>query len=101
MARRLLELLERRRAMRRERIFRAHRNPLDLFGDDEPIQRYRFSRNGIIRIRDIVASETRRNHALLLYQQVLIALQYYVSGAFQMVVGDPISSMLRSKQLAI
>ena len=33
---------------------------------------------------------TKRNYALLPYQQVLIALQYYATGTFHMVVGDPL-----------
>lgn len=94
MARRILELAQLRRAMRRERVFRDRRNPIDIFTDDELIKRYRFSREGIMFITDLLAPEidhpTRRNHALLPYQQVLIALQYYATGTFQMVVGDPI-----------
>ncbi|XP_041367057.1 putative nuclease HARBI1 [Gigantopelta aegis] len=47
-----------------------------------------------MRITDIVAvdieHETRRNCALLPYQQVLIALQYYASGTFHIIVGDPL-----------
>ena len=33
MARRILELAELRRGMRRERIFRDRRNPIDIFDD--------------------------------------------------------------------
>ena len=94
MARRILELAELRRGMRRERIFRDRRNPIDIFDDAELVKRYRFSREGIMRITDIVKNDiehpTRRNHALLPSQQVLIALQYYTTGTFQYVVGDPL-----------
>ncbi len=40
---------------------------MDIFSDEEMIQRYRFSRAGITEITDIVAPEiehsTKRNHA--------------------------------------
>ena len=43
-------------------------------------------------IADLVAldiqHETRRHFALLPYQQVLTALQYYASGTFQVIEGD-------------
>ena len=42
MARRVLELEELRRGLRRERIFRDRRNVLELYNDEELFQRYRF-----------------------------------------------------------
>ena len=94
MARRILELVELRRAMRRERVFRDRRNPLDIYNDEDLRKRYRFSREGILMITDIIAADiehpTRRNCALPPYQQVLIALQYYATGTFHMVAGDPL-----------
>ena len=42
MARRILELAQLLRAMRRERVFRDMRNPIDIFTDDEMIKRYCF-----------------------------------------------------------
>lgn len=92
MSRRLTLLIELRRSLRRERVFRDRRNPLDIFTDEELVQRYRFSRAGIMYIADIITEsiehKTRRNQALLPYQQVVIALQYYATGTFQLVVGD-------------
>lgn len=94
MARRIMELVELRRQIRKERVFRDRRNPLDFFDDDKVYERYRFTREGIMHITDIVAPDiehdTVRNHALLPYQQVLIALQYYATGTFHNVVGDPL-----------
>ena len=94
MARRILQFVEMRRALRRERVVRDRRNPLDHYDDAELVKRYRFSREGIMTITDIVAADvqhpTRRNYALLPYQQVLIALQYYATGTFQYVAGDPL-----------
>ena len=93
MARRILQLVEMRRALRRERVFRDRRNPLDHYDDAELVKRYRFSREGIMTITDIVAADvqhpTRRNYALLPYQQVLIALQYYATGTYIMWLGTP------------
>lgn len=37
-----------------------------------------------------IEHDTARNHALLPYQQLLIALQYYSTGTFHCVVGDPL-----------
>ena len=80
--------------MRRERVFRDGTSPLDTFNVAELVKRNRCSRVGITHIAVIVAldiqRETRRNFALLPYQQVLLALQYYASGTFQVIVGDPL-----------
>ena len=89
-----MELVELRRAMRRERVFRDRRNPLEIFDDEELQARYRFSRQGIMKITDVIAPDiehpTKRNCALLPYQQVLIARQYYATGTFHLVAGDPL-----------
>ena len=66
MARRILELAELRPAMRRGRVFHDRRNPLNIFDDAELVKRYRFLREGIMAITDIVAPDiehpTRRNY---------------------------------------
>jgi hypothetical protein len=89
-----MELVELRRAIRKERVFRDRRNPIDVFDDDELYKRYRFTREGIMQITDLVRldieHDTARSHALVPCQQVLIALQYYATGTFHMVVGDPL-----------
>ena len=81
-------------SMRRERIFRDRRNPLDIFNDSELLQRYRFSRRGIMFLTEILTNDleysTRRNFALLPCMQILIALQFYATGTFQAVCGDPL-----------
>ena len=67
---------------------------MEIFSDSHLRDRYRFSRAGILYITNLIAPEiehaTRRNCALLPYQQVLIALQYYATGTFHYVVGDPL-----------
>ena len=54
--------------------------------------RFRFGRQGIGYITNLIADElrrsTRRNHALPPLQQVLIALRFYASGSFLQVIGD-------------
>ena len=78
MARRIMKLVELRRAIRKERVLRDRRNPIDVFDDDEVYKRYRFTREGIMQITDLVRPDTEhdaaRSHALLPYQQVLIFL---------------------------
>ena len=82
MARRIMELVELRRAIRKERVFRDMRNPIDVFDDDEVYKRYRFTREGIMQITDLVRPDTEhdtaRSHALLPYQQVMIFLLWIV-----------------------
>lgn len=57
MALMLLFDAEARRALRRERLFRDRRNPLDALTDSEIYQRYRFTRNGIVRLLERVELE--------------------------------------------
>ena len=52
MARRIMELVELSRAIRKERVFRDRRKPIDVFDDDEVYKRYRFTREGIMQITD-------------------------------------------------
>ena len=81
MAQRLFELAELRRRMRRERVFRDRTNPLDTYNDEELFKRYRFSREGIQYVCDLIEENirrpTQRNHAMLPVHSVCIALQYY------------------------
>ena len=45
------------RALRRERLFRDRRCPLDTLTDDEIYRRYRFTRNGIVGLLERVELE--------------------------------------------
>ncbi|KAG1714526.1 Rho GTPase-activating protein 21 [Nymphon striatum] len=94
MTRRILELAELHRAMRRKRIFRDRRNPIDIFNDNDLVRRYKFPREDTMFITDLIAPEIEQptRHVLLPYQQVVIALQCYATGTFQMVVGDPLQT---------
>lgn len=77
---------------RRQRHFR-HRDGLSLdLSDEELRQRYRFGREGILFVsnllHDDLVRETNRNHSLSVEQQVMIALRFYASGSFLQVIGD-------------
>ena len=81
------------RRRRRERRFRAgNQCEIDDFTDEELRARYRFRRESILFITNLVAGHisrnTRRNHALPPLHQVLIALRFYTSGSFLQVIGD-------------
>ena len=59
---------ENRRALRRERVFRDRKNPLDEFDDVQMFKKYRFTRFGCMHIIDLLEAglqhPTRRNRAL-------------------------------------
>ena len=81
------------RGRRRERRFRAGSQfEIDRFTDYELCARYRFGRESILFITNLVARDisrnTRRNHALHPLHQVLVALRFYASGSFLQVIGD-------------
>ena len=67
---------------------------LDIFDDTELYSRFRFDREGIMMIIDLLDAElshlTQQNHALPTSLQVFIALRCYASGSFQSVTGDTI-----------
>ncbi|CAC5403275.1 HARBI1 [Mytilus coruscus] len=85
-------LLAGRRAMRREHVFRDRTNPLDLYDDLELVKRFRFDRQTILQIADLLQedleSSTLRNHAIPPVMKVLIALRFYASGSFQNIIAD-------------
>ena len=65
------------------------------FTDEELRAHYRFKRESILFITNLVASDitrnTQQNHALSPLHQVLIALRFYASGGFLKVVGNTFS----------
>lgn len=83
-----------RRAIRRERIFRDRVHPLDLYDDIQLYQRYRFDRQTLLElidlVRDDLQSGTYRNQALPPELKILAALRFYASGSFQQVTGDTV-----------
>ena len=77
---------------RRERRYRPRDLNIDGLFDDELRASYRFGRNAINYITNLLHEElirvTRRGHALEPQQQVLVALRFFASGSFLQVVGD-------------
>ena len=73
---------------RGERRFRQ----FDDFTEDQLRVRYRFGRQSILYLTNLLADDlprgTRRNHALRPQDQVLIALRFFASGSF--LVGDTV-----------
>ena len=80
-----LLLAQNRRALRRERVFRDRKNPLDAYDDVELYKKYRFTRLGCLDIINRIEAElrhpTRRNHAIPASLQVFIALRFYATGS--------------------
>ena len=80
------------RAMRRERVFRDRSNPFEVYSDAELLKKYRFHREGLRYLIDILddglAPKTLRNHAICKELKVFIGLRYLASGAHQSLVGD-------------
>ena len=76
---------------RRPRPFKPPIN-IESVTDEELRNRFRFGRQGIGYITNLIADKlrrsTRRNHALPPLLQVLIALRFYASGSFLQVIGD-------------
>ena len=80
-------------ARRRPRVYRHRPSQLlDTFTDEEIRDRYRFRRDSIRFICDVVEPDiqrpTQRNHALSVEQQVLASLRFLASGCFYQVSGD-------------
>lgn len=82
------------RGLRRERVIRDRRNPLDMYDDVELHERFRFRRHSLLELIDELRNDlqydTNRNAALSPELQVLIALRFFASGCFQNHVGDMI-----------
>ena len=84
------------RGHRRPRKFRLSNNSLiDDYTDEELRARYRFGRQSILYITNLLARDLRRstarNHALTPLHQVLIALRFFASGSFLQVIGDTVA----------
>ena len=83
------------RGHRRPRKLRLSNNSLiDDYTDEELRARYRFGRQSILCITNLLARDLRRstarNHALTPLHQVLIALRFFASGSFLQIIGDTV-----------
>ena len=90
--RRILQLVQMNRALRRERHMRDHANPFESFSDEEFFNRFRFHKQTTVfiieLINDDIDPETERGSSLPGYLQVLITLRFFATGSFQITVGD-------------
>lgn len=79
------------RAFRRERVFIDRQDPL-AHPDDYLYDQYRFSREGIIYLQQLlgrhIASPTERSAALTVVQTLCIGLRFFANGTFLYAVGD-------------
>ena len=84
--------IRRRHLLRKQRVFHARINPLDVYDDDEIRRRYRLTRPLILELYDLIGAglepRTNRNHAIPGMLKIFCALRYYACGSFQTVVGD-------------
>ena len=78
----------------RERKFRDHEIFLGDFSDEELRSRYRFGRDSIEFLTEILENDlqrqTTRNHALSPTLQILVALRFFASGSFLQLIGDTV-----------
>ena len=79
----------------REKMFRQHEIFLDDFSDEELRIRYRFGRDSIEFLTEILENDlqrqTKRNDALSpTLLQILVALHFFVSGSFLQPIGDTV-----------
>ena len=81
-----------RRNFRRQRILRDRTNPFDIYDDVELFARFRFWLEDIVTLVDLFGDELEhplpRGGSLPPLMQVLVALRFFASGAFQQTTGD-------------
>ena len=81
-----------RRAIRRNRIFRDRKHPLEIYNDEQIYTKFRFYRHLILQLTDEVRNEIEfvlsRKGSLTPILQVLLTLRFYATGTLQNVIGD-------------
>ncbi|XP_067124817.1 putative nuclease HARBI1 [Centruroides vittatus] len=81
-----------RMVRRSRRIISPRRNDFEQLDDYDFLCRYRLPkesvRNVVERIGDNLVSTSSRNYAMSPMEQLLLALRFYATGTFQLVVGD-------------
>ncbi|XP_052818869.1 putative nuclease HARBI1 [Mya arenaria] len=91
--RRIINLCRKRKILRRKVFLRTPDfNPLDELSDEEIFARYRFRRETILFILDLIDLHVRfataRSMAVSPLMQLLAALNFYATGAFWKTTGD-------------
>jgi hypothetical protein len=77
--------------LRRNRLFRDRTHPFDCFDETEIFRKFRFHRPEILAFTDTVKDDielSNRRGSLPPLLQVLLALRFYASGAFQDMLGE-------------
>ena len=89
----------------RKRKFRQHEIFLEDVSDEELRCRYRFGRDSIEFLTEILKNDlqrqTKRNHALSPTQQILVALRFFASGSFLQLIGDTVGLLKSSVSRAV
>ena len=88
-----LQLFNDRRALRRQRIFRDHLDPADIYDNDEFFSKHRFPKQDVVDMtRELVDQEligsSGRKGELPPFLQVCLTLKFYATGTFQDVCGE-------------
>ena len=87
-----LQLLLVQRAMRRERVFRDHLNPLERYDDHDFLYLYRLPKVVILEIVDDIGAQlertTRRSGVVPAVLQVCVTLQFLACANIQRSAGD-------------
>lgn len=77
------------------RNLRNRRNPFEMFTDAEFKMRYRFDKNTVVHLSNIISSTlaplSHRKYTLSVLEQIFITLRFYATGTFQVVIGDDIN----------
>ena len=85
---------------RKARVNRKEIGPLESYSENELRSRYRFGRDGLQFITDLLLNEiapaTGRSHSLSAKMKVLVTLRFLTSGSFLEVVGDTFLSFDKS-----
>ena len=83
-----------RRNVRRNRVFRDRKNPLDMYDDVELYEKFTFRRHDIVTIVDELLDDLeypdKRQGSLPATLQAIVALWVYATGCFQNLVADTI-----------
>jgi nuclease HARBI1 len=78
--------------LRKERVFRDRRDPLDSYNDEDLYRLYRFDRSGIFFLCDVLKGNlecaTRRNHSIPVHMQIMLILQYFATGTLHAVLSE-------------
>ena len=81
-----------RKSRKRERIFRDRTIALDIYNDSELFDRFRFRREDILYLTDILSDSIdhpqHRKGSLPAFMQVMVALRFYASNCFKIVAAD-------------